>query len=60
MAMENELTDPTYRGRQCTTCQVWLPCCVIESVEARAAADGVSRSDVVLAALREYLGETVE
>ena len=50
-------TDPMLKSRDCRTCHVWLPCCVIDQVEAHAAREGISSSDIVLAALREYLGE---
>ena len=52
-----DLKDPMFSSRECRSCQAWLPCCVIDSVKERAQRDGVSSSDVILSALREYLGE---
>jgi hypothetical protein len=57
MSGERTHTDPMLRTRECKTCHVWLPCCVIEQVEARAKQEGISSSDLMLAALRDYLGE---
>ena len=53
-------TDPMLQSRECKTCHVWLPCCVIDDVEARAKTDGVSPSDVMMAAIRAYLGDDVD
>ena len=53
-------TDPMLSNRECKTCHLWLPCCVIEQVEAQARKEGISSSDLVLAALREYIGEDFE
>jgi hypothetical protein len=60
MSEDSTHTDPMLNTRACKTCHVWLPCCVIDDVEARAKADGVSPSDVMLAAIREYLGGDVD
>ena len=58
--METERhTDPMFRSRECRTCHVWLPCCVIDDVAEHASEHGMSNSDVVLAALRAYLGGEV-
>ena len=57
MADQTAHTDPLITSRECKTCHVWLPCCVIDQVQARAKTDGVSSSDVMMAALRQYLGE---
>ena len=54
MATESH-TDPLIQSRTCKTCHVWLPCCVIDEVAEHAAAKGVTSSDVILAALRQYL-----
>ncbi|MFO8081337.1 MAG: hypothetical protein R6V07_13690 [Armatimonadota bacterium] len=57
MSAADNHTDPMLTARECKSCHVWLPCCVIDQVENRAKGDGISSSDLVLAALRDYLGE---
>lgn len=57
MSAADNHTNPMLAKRECKSCHVWLPCCVIDEVESRAKRDGISSSDLVLAALRDYLGE---
>jgi hypothetical protein len=57
MSAADNHTDPMLTTRQCKSCHVWLPCCVIDQVEDRARQEAISSSDLVLAALRDYLGE---
>jgi len=57
MSATDNHTDPMLSARECKTCHVWLPCCVIDQVQARAKQEGISSSDLMLAALRDYLGE---
>lgn len=40
----------------CRSCTVWLDCSIIQAVDARAEADGISATEVIKRALGEYLG----